>query len=65
MLEFASKIRICMPHEKARQSAENHDYAALDLVAEGQHETALAESNCTGSSLRSELTVNGNRRADG
>ena len=40
MLEFASKIRICMPHEKARQSAENHDYAALDLVAEGQHERA-------------------------
>jgi len=40
----ASIARICHEdshfhaHEKARQSAETHDYAALDLVAEGQHE---------------------------
>ena len=29
--------------ETARQTAEHHYYAALDLVAEGHHETALAE----------------------
>ncbi len=32
-----------MSDEKARQTAENHYYAALDLVAEGQHEQAVAE----------------------
>jgi tetratricopeptide (TPR) repeat protein len=32
-----------MPDDKTRQKAENHYYAALDLVAEGQHERALAE----------------------
>jgi Flp pilus assembly protein TadD len=29
--------------EDARQKAEDHYYAALDLVAEGKHEQALAE----------------------
>jgi len=32
-----------MPDENARQKAEDHYYAALDLVAEGQPERALAE----------------------
>jgi len=32
-----------MSDEKARQTAENHYYAALDLVAEGNHEQAVAE----------------------
>lgn len=32
-----------MPDDHARQQAEGHYYAALDLVAEGQHERALAE----------------------
>ena len=32
-----------MSDESARQSAEDHYYAALDLVAEGHHELALAE----------------------
>jgi tetratricopeptide (TPR) repeat protein len=32
-----------MPDEAARQAAEHHYYAALDLVAEGHHEMALAE----------------------
>ena len=32
-----------MPDEAARQSAEDHYYAALDRVADGQHELALAE----------------------
>lgn len=32
-----------MSDEKARQTAENHYYAALDLVAEGHHEHAVAE----------------------
>ena len=32
-----------MPDETARQAAEDHYYAALDLVADGQHEQALAE----------------------
>jgi len=32
-----------MSDETARQAAEDHYYAALDLVAEGQHELALAE----------------------
>jgi Flp pilus assembly protein TadD len=32
-----------MCDEKARQTAENHYYAALDLVAEGHHEQAVAE----------------------
>ncbi len=32
-----------MSDEKARQTAENHYYAALDLVAEGHHEQAVAE----------------------
>jgi len=32
-----------MPSDNARQRAEDHYYAALDLVAEGQHERALAE----------------------
>jgi len=32
-----------MPDDKARQKAEDHYYAALDLVAEGQLERALVE----------------------
>lgn len=32
-----------MPDEKARQSAEDHYYAALDLLAEGQPERAVEE----------------------
>jgi len=32
-----------MSDETARQAAEDHYYAALDLVADGQHELALAE----------------------
>ena len=32
-----------MSDETARQAAEDHYYAALDLVAEGQHELALTE----------------------
>jgi Flp pilus assembly protein TadD len=32
-----------MSDESARQAAEDHYYAALDLVADGQHELALAE----------------------
>jgi tetratricopeptide (TPR) repeat protein len=32
-----------MSEETARQAAEDHYYAALDLVADGQHELALAE----------------------
>jgi len=32
-----------MPDPNARQKAEDHYYAALDLVAEGEHERALAE----------------------
>ena len=32
-----------MSDNNARQLAEDHYYAALDLVAEGQHEQALAE----------------------
>jgi tetratricopeptide (TPR) repeat protein len=32
-----------MPDENARQKAENHYYAALDLLAEGSAERALAE----------------------
>jgi Flp pilus assembly protein TadD len=32
-----------MPDEHARQKAEDHYYAALDLVAEGEQERAVAE----------------------
>jgi Flp pilus assembly protein TadD len=32
-----------MSSENPRQQAEDHYYAALDLVAEGEHERALAE----------------------
>jgi tetratricopeptide (TPR) repeat protein len=32
-----------MPGDKVRQQAEDHYYAALDLVAEGQHARALIE----------------------
>ena len=32
-----------MPENNSRQKAEDHYYAALDLVAEGQHERALGE----------------------
>ena len=32
-----------MSNENARQAAEDHYYAALDLVAEGHHERAVAE----------------------
>jgi len=32
-----------MPHENPRQKAEDHYYAALDLVSDGDHERALAE----------------------
>ena len=32
-----------MPDEAARQQAEDHYYAALDLYAEGEHEQAVAE----------------------
>lgn len=32
-----------MPDETARQAAEDHYYAALDLVADGHHERALTE----------------------
>jgi len=32
-----------MTNENARQKAEDHYYAALDLVADGEHERALAE----------------------
>jgi Flp pilus assembly protein TadD len=32
-----------MSNEKARQTAEDHYYAALDLVAEGHHEQAVAQ----------------------
>jgi len=32
-----------MPENNSRQKAEDHYYAALDLVAEGQQEQALAE----------------------
>src|SRR5208337_405974 len=35
--------RCPMPDDKARQKAEDHYYAALDLVAEGQLERALVE----------------------
>ncbi len=31
-----------MSEEKARQTAEEHYYAALDLVADGKHEQAVA-----------------------
>lgn len=43
MLEsFAPYSQIFMPDD-VRQKAEDHYYAALDLVAEGDHESALAE----------------------
>jgi tetratricopeptide (TPR) repeat protein len=43
MLEsFAPYSQLFMPDE-ARQKAEDHYYAALDLVAEAEHERALAE----------------------
>ncbi|MBZ5573865.1 MAG: tetratricopeptide repeat protein [Acidobacteriia bacterium] len=32
-----------MPDESSRQKAEDHYYAALDLVSDGDHERALAE----------------------
>jgi Flp pilus assembly protein TadD len=32
-----------MSDEKARQTAEDHYYVALDLVAEGHHEQAVAQ----------------------
>jgi len=32
-----------MPDDNSRQKAEDHYYAALDLVSEGEHERALAE----------------------
>jgi Flp pilus assembly protein TadD len=32
-----------MPDNNARQKAEDHYYAALDLVSEGEHDRALAE----------------------
>ena len=32
-----------MPDPNSRQAAEDHYYAALDLVAEGEQESALAE----------------------
>lgn len=32
-----------MPDDAARQQAEDHYYAALDLYAEGEHEQAIAE----------------------
>jgi Flp pilus assembly protein TadD len=32
-----------MPDDSAHQKAEDHYYAALDLVTEGEHERALAE----------------------
>jgi Flp pilus assembly protein TadD len=32
-----------MPEDRSREKAENHYYAALDLVAEGQPEAALVE----------------------
>ena len=32
-----------MPDDSPRQKAEDHYYAALDLVADGEHERALAE----------------------
>ena len=32
-----------MPEDQTRQKAEDHYYAALDMVAEGQHERALVE----------------------
>ena len=32
-----------MPDDTARQKAEDHYYAALDLVADGEHNRALAE----------------------
>ncbi len=32
-----------MPEQKSRQKAEDHYYAALDLVAEGNQEAALLE----------------------
>ena len=32
-----------MPDDNARHKAEDHYYAALDLVTEGEHERALAE----------------------
>lgn len=32
-----------MSEEKARQTAEEHYYAALDLVADGQHERAVGQ----------------------
>jgi Flp pilus assembly protein TadD len=32
-----------MSEEKAHQTAEDHYYAALDLVADGQHEQAVAQ----------------------
>lgn len=32
-----------MPDDAARQAAEDHYYAALDLYADGEHEAAVAE----------------------
>jgi tetratricopeptide (TPR) repeat protein len=45
MLEsiFFARVFVSMADESARQKAEDHYYAALDLVAEGEQERALAE----------------------
>src|SRR5580704_11121244 len=44
MLEsiFCLGIRVSMADHEARQTAEDHYYAALDLVSEGEHERAVA-----------------------
>jgi tetratricopeptide (TPR) repeat protein len=44
MLKFFCSTQLpSMPDQNARQKAEDHYYAALDLFAEGEHERALAE----------------------
>jgi Flp pilus assembly protein TadD len=40
---FCIRVLVSMPDQSARHAAENHYYAALDLVAEGNLEGALAQ----------------------
>jgi Flp pilus assembly protein TadD len=40
---IANVVGPSMPEDRSREKAENHYYAALDLVAEGQPEAALVE----------------------
>src|SRR5206468_10259328 len=43
MLEFFCEVCCWMANDNAHQKAEDHYYAALDLVSEGEQERALEE----------------------